>query len=116
MSGRVLPTLLRIAPGAVAGPPLARLLFIDVLRRDMIDGGALRVTGVVTSDGAPAARRVRLHDQPSGRLIRETWSRASDGRYSFDYIRAGTYYALAFDHTGTFDPEAKADLVAEPMP
>lgn len=116
MSGRVLPSVLRIAPGAVAGAAQAKLLPGAIMRSDMIDGGSMRVTGIVTSDGQPAARRVRLHDQPSGRLLRETWSRASDGRYSFDFIRAGTYYAIALDHTGAFDPSAKADLVAEPMP
>jgi hypothetical protein len=83
-------------------------------RFDTIDGGARRLEGLVTVDGVPAARRVRLHDQPSGRLLRETWSGA-DGVYRFDRLRQGTYYVVGLDHTGQFDPEAKSDLTPEAM-
>jgi len=84
-------------------------------RKDQVDGGAYRLTGVVTSNGIPASRRVRLFDQISGRLMRETWSDSVTGVYIFDYIRQGTFFVIAHDHTGAFDPEAKADLVAEAM-
>lgn len=90
-------------------------IFGATLRRDMEDGGDRRITGTVTSDGTPVVRRVRLFDQPSGRLLRETWS-APDGSYSFNWLRAGTFITLAHDHTGQFDPAAKSDLQSEPMP
>lgn len=90
-------------------------IFGAMLRVDMSDGGDRRIAGTVTADGTPAVRRVRLIDQPTGRLLRETWS-APDGSYSFDWIRAGTMITLAHDHTGQFDPAAKSDLIPEPMP
>ena len=114
MTGRVLGSIVRIAPGAVSGPGRTRGL-TGLLRRDMANGGSRRIAGQVTSDGAPAARRVRIHDQPTGSLVAETWSDAT-GAYVVSYLRDGTYYAIALDHTGAFDPAAKADLVAEPMP
>jgi hypothetical protein len=89
--------------------------FAALARSDRVDGGSRRIEGLVTVDGVPAARRVRLHDQPSGRLLREGWSGA-DGVYAFNYLRAGTFYVVGLDHTGQFDPEAKSDLASEPMP
>jgi len=105
----------RLAPAANYGAPGVRAVQITVARQDSADGGAYRLTGVVTSNGIPASRRVRLFDQLSGRMMRETWSDAVTGVYIFDYIRQGTFFVLAHDHTGAFDPEAKADLVAEAM-
>lgn len=90
-------------------------VFGRLIHRDMVDGDNKQLTGTVTSDGAPAARRVRLFDQPSGRIVRETWSDATTGEYTFEYIRSGPWIVLAHDRTGQFDPEAKADLYAEPM-
>ena len=87
-----------------------------ILTRDYQDGGNMMLTGVVTSNGTPARRRVPLLDQKSLRLVRETWSDAITGVYKFEYIRQGTWIVLAYDHTGMFDPEAKADLPSEPMP
>lgn len=107
---------LRLAPSANHGAPGTRAAQITVARQDQSDGGAYRLSGVVTSSGAPVSRRVRLFAQTSGRMVRETWSSAVTGAYSFDGIRAGTFFVLAHDHTGQFDPEAKADLQSEPMP
>lgn len=59
---------------------------------------------------------MRLFDQPTGRLIRETWSDEQTGAYRFDYIRPGRFIVLALDYTGQFDPEAKSDLEPEVMP
>jgi len=100
---------------AVYAPIVKRGIKAQFPRKDQVDGGAYRLTGVVTSNGIPASRRVRLFDQLSGQLMRETWSDSVTGVYIFDYIRQGTFFVLAHDHTGAFDPEAKADLVAEAM-
>lgn len=105
----------RLAPAANYGAPGARAIHITVARKDQVDGGAYRLTGVVTSNGSPARRRVGLFDQLSLMLIRETWSDSITGVYVFENIRQGTFFVLAHDHTGAFDPEAKADLVAEAM-
>jgi hypothetical protein len=63
----------------------------------------------------PVRRRVRLHDQPSGRLVREMWSDPVTGAYQFTGLRAGTYYVTAFDHTGQYNGEIATD-VAVPAP
>jgi hypothetical protein len=74
-----------------------------------------RVLEFQPSEDWPAARRVRLHHQLSGRQVRETWSGA-DGVYRFDLLRLGVYYVVGLDHSMQFDPEAKSDLTPEPMP
>jgi hypothetical protein len=87
--------------------------------RDEQDGGLFRITGTTSNTGTPTVpvrRRVRLHDQPSGRVIREVWSNATTGAYSFDNIRQGTYYVTAFDHTGQYGGVIETDLTPEPMP
>lgn len=85
-----------------------------------IDNGSNRITGTVKVEvGAvdtPVRRRVRLHDQPTGRLLRETWSDAATGTYAFEYIRAGTFFVAAFDHTGAFGGVIETDVQSEPMP
>lgn len=86
---------------------------------DAYYGGAFRVTGSTTTAATPAnvpvSRRVRLHDQVSGKLVRETWSDAA-GLYAFERIAAGVYFVIAFDHTGLYGGVVETDLVAEPMP
>ncbi|WP_304912457.1 hypothetical protein [Hydrogenophaga sp.] len=59
----------------------------------------------------PVRRRVVLHDQPTGRVIRQQWSDPVTGAYQFQNIRAGTYFVIAFDHTGLYGPEAESDIV-----
>lgn len=114
MSGRVLPSILRIAPGAVpwGARPSVLPSVVPVSGR----GGRYRIKGVVTSDGTPARRRVRLYEQREGTLMGETWSDAVTGVYTFEWLPLDRYVAIALDHTGAFDPAAKADLVAEQMP
>lgn len=116
MEGRVIGAFLRVAPSPHVGRGIVRLPMAGILRRDMTFGGSYRVTGIVTSDGQPVRRRVRLHDQRSGNLVKEQWSDAVTGRYTFDHVGPGPWIAIALDHTGQFDPAAKADLNAEPMP
>ena len=68
-------------------------------------------TTLLTAEGAPVRRRVRLHDQATGLAIRETWSDAITGQWQFQNIRAGTYYAVAFDHTGAYSGVVETDIV-----
>lgn len=63
---------------------------------------------------APVRRRVRLHDQPTGLLVREAWSDPATGAYQFTALRAGTYYVTAFDHTGEYNGEIMTDVVIPP--
>ena len=83
------------------------------------DGGALRITGTTRNTGtptAPVARRVRLHDQLTGRVITDTWSNPTTGAYAFNNIRTGIFYVTAFDHTGQFGGVIETDITPEPMP
>lgn len=80
-------------------------------------GGPGKVSGTVTiaATGAPVARRVRLHDRRSGRLIRETWS-AADGAYEFTHLKLGIEYVVyALDYTSTYDGVI-ADRVTAVLP
>lgn len=84
---------------------------------DMQDGGVGRIWGDVElyqqSGNIPLRRRVRLHDQKTGRMVRETWS-ASDGGYVFDNIKVGPeYFTMALDHEGLQAAVAADRLVAE---
>lgn len=116
MANAALGQLIIIAPSPNVGATTGRDALGKILTRDYQDGGNMMLTGIVTSNGAPARRRVRLFDQTSGRLVRETWSDAITGVYKFEYIRPGMFIVLGHDHTGAYDPEAKADLQSEPMP
>ena len=83
------------------------------------DGGRYRITGTTKNTGTPntpVRRRVRLHDQSTGRVIREAWSDAATGAYSFDLIRTGVFYVTSFDHTGQFSGVIETDVVPELMP
>lgn len=85
--------------------------------------GAHRLPGPAGTDvaGTPAnapvgPRRVRLHEQSTGRLMREEWSDALTGNVPMSHLPAGTYYMVGFDHTGAFGGVVETDIVAEAMP
>lgn len=84
------------------------------------DSGLLQITGTTkvigSPDNLPVRRRVRLHEQRSGRLVREVWSDSATGAYTFVKLRAGTYYVVAFDHTGAYSGVIETDITPEPMP
>ncbi|MGQ0708688.1 MAG: LamG domain-containing protein [Rhodoferax sp.] len=87
---------------------------------DREDGGLYRITGTVKEKATPAntplRRKVQLFHQASARLVRETWSAASDGAYSFDGIRDQTYFIVAFDHTGTYRAVIADNQTPQAMP
>ncbi len=59
--------------------------------------------GIVTVAGAPARRRVNLHDAITGRRLGSVVS-AADGTYRFDGLNpARRYYVTAFDHQQVFN-------------
>jgi hypothetical protein len=66
----------------------------------------------VGTPAAPFRGLVRLHHQPSGRVVAEAWSDSEAGTETlFDRIAAGVYYVVAFDHTGQYDGVIAADVV-----
>lgn len=104
---------LRMVPGnpMPAGAGIRRVG--GLVRHDAADGGPYRVAGTVKVDGTPAvpvARRVRLFDVASGRLVRQVWSGA-DGAFAFARLRAGEYLVVSDDHTRTYNAVV-ADRVA----
>lgn len=94
---------LTCAPAAIAGPPIARLLQ-DAITWDAVDGGNATVSGIVTLNGVPGARKVRLHTLNNGRLIRETWSDPVTGAYRFERLRDQPYYVWSEDYMRVYDP------------
>lgn len=87
---------------------------------DREDGGLYRVTGTVKEKANPSniplRRKVRLHRENDGRLIRETWSDATTGEYTFNHIRGdAVYFVTTFDHLQTYRAVIADNLTAELM-
>lgn len=100
---------------------IARVASKVIVVPRLVDRGTHRITGTVRVDGAPASRLVRLFEFPAFRLVDATWSDPVTGTYTFERIKerpqgGATWAVFAHDHTGQFDPEAKVELIAEPMP
>lgn len=90
------------------------------ITRDMEDGGIYRITGTVKEKSSPSnlpmVRKVRLHREMDGRLIRETWSDAS-GNYAFNSIRGdATYFTTSFDYLKNYRAVIADGLTPELMP
>jgi hypothetical protein len=77
--------------------------------------GTYNISGTVKVEAGavdtPVYRRVRLHDQPTGRLLREVWSAAGTGAWTFEGIRAGVFFVMTRDHTGVYNGEIVTDIV-----
>ncbi len=86
---------------------------------DIYFGGTGKVVGDVAIDDdpdIPVARRVWLIRMRDGALIRETWSDAVTGAYSFFGVDITQRYAvLAFDQTHVFNAVIADNIPAEPM-
>ena len=87
---------------------------------DMEYGGNGMIDATVAIKGTPAnvpaMRRVTLHRERDGVMIRETVSDAA-GNYYFKNIDAKQkYYAVAHDHTRTYRPAIADSLQPEIMP
>jgi hypothetical protein len=86
---------------------------------DKEDGGAYRYRGTAEVKGSPSntlvARNIRLHDSVTGRLVREQWSMPGTGAFVFERLRKGSFYAVAFDHTGLHNGVIATDIPPEPM-
>lgn len=98
---------------------MANRNFRPVLTRRVYDAGDLRITGTTKITGTPempVRRRVRLHEQATGRPVADTWSDATTGAYTFGNLGAGTYYVTGFDHTGQYSGVIETDVTPEPTP
>lgn len=65
--------------------------------------GSGTISGTVTIENIPGARKVRLYRKNDGLLIRETWS-APNGAYIFERIDPNwEYFVVAHDHLRVYN-------------
>lgn len=98
-----------------------QLMRLPALLRDVYYGGPGVITGTVEEKGTPAntplRRRVVLIEERSRTAIRETWSDADTGAYTFRHIATGMKYTvLTYDHAGNYRAVAADGLTPEVRP
>lgn len=81
----------------------ARTVTRPPLELDVRDGGVYTISGTVKRENTPSPtplrRRVRLYNEFSKRLVREGWSDATTGAFSFSGLaNTDKYTAIAIDH------------------
>lgn len=108
-------------PAFTPAAPTTSLLPLSVGLLDRYYGGLGRIVGTTKVDAIPTplpvSRRVRLIHEQSGVCVRETWSRASDGEYRFEYIALDVRWTvLSYDHTETNRAVTADRLYAEAIP
>ena len=96
---------LQVAPSAGAAAPYSGPKLLALQKSgDYIHGGKGFITGAVeekATPNIPLRRRVRLHRDVDGMMVRETWSDAVTGAYTFTDINpAYTYTVVAYPVTG----------------
>ena len=96
---------LQVAPSAGAAAPYSGPKLLALQKSgDYIHGGKGFITGTVeekATPNIPLRRRVRLHRDVDGMMVRETWSDAVTGAYTFTDINpAYTYTVVAYPVTG----------------
>lgn len=89
--------------------------------RDFEFGGNGRIAGTVKRDDTPVdvplRRRVRLHREADGMLIREVWSDPATGGYSFDYIdTAKRYTVIAYDYSHDYRAVIADNIAPDAIP
>lgn len=112
---------LRVAPSAGAAAPYSGPKLLALQKSgDYIHGGVGVITGTVeekATPNIPLRRRVRLHRDVDGMMVRETWSHATTGAYTFTDINpAYTYHAIAFDYARNYRAVIADNLTPEVAP
>lgn len=83
--------------------------------------GTGRIANVIdiksSPSNVPTRRRVRLYREIDGTLLRETWSDAKTGAYSFDWLDINARYTvIAYDYEHNYRAVVADNLTPEPMP
>ena len=96
---------LQLAPSAGAAAPYSGPKLLALQKSgDYIHGGKGFIAGTVeekATPNIPLRRRVRLHRDVDGMMVRETWSHATTGAYTFTDINpAYTYTVVVYPVTG----------------
>lgn len=86
-------------------------------KHDIYFGGVGQVVGTVKNTPAtPVRRRVLLIEEATRAVIRETWSEAATGAYSFGRVAMNTTYTVvSYDHTQAFRAVVTDRVVPERM-
>ena len=112
---------LQLAPSAGAAASYSGPKLLSLQKSgDYIHGGVGVVTGTVEEKAIPnlpLRRKVRLHRDVDGLMVRETWSHATTGAYTFTDINpAYTYHAIAFDYARNYRAVIADNLTPEVAP
>ena len=110
-----------ISASALTGVHRAPAALRATVARDVEFGGAGSVPGTVRRDADPVdlplRRRVRLHRDVDGMMLRETWSDATTGAYLFTDINpAITYTVISYDHEHNYRAVAADNITPEVLP
>jgi hypothetical protein len=77
---------------------LAGVIARSVVRKNVYQGGAGLIQGIVDVENVPASRKVRLYDRATGVFVAETTSSVT-GNYEFrDIDETREYFAVSHDH------------------
>jgi hypothetical protein len=110
-----------VAASSAVGTVCVGVPFTLTTARDTENGGNGTVYGTVARKGSPAntplRRKVRLHNDITGALVRETWSDAATGAFTFTGLDPlQRYTTLAYDYAHAFCAEAADNLTPEVQP
>ena len=112
------PGLIQQLPiGTIPVRPISRDLGAPITRRDTYFAGDGVIYGTVKEQGAPAnvplRRKVLLLDETTNIIMRETWSDAVTGAYSFASIdRSRRYTVITYDYAKNYRAVIADNLVA----
>ena len=111
----------QVVPSSGAAAPYSGPKLLALQKSgDYIHGGKGFIPGTVeekATPNIPLRRRVRLHRDVDGLMVRETWSDAVTGAYTFTGINpAYTYHAIAFDYARNYRAVIADNLTPEVAP
>lgn len=110
-----------MVPSSGAAAPYSGPRLLSVIKSgDTIGGGQGRIAGTIeekATPNRPLRRRVRLHRDLDGLLVREAWSDAATGAYEFAGIDpAYRYTAIAYDYAHNHRAVVADNLTPEVLP
>jgi hypothetical protein len=117
----VSPVKRQVPPGSIPATPSLRSFDTYAVRLDIYFSGKGRITGTVkqkaTPSNVPLRRRVFLLDETTNLIVRDTWSDAATGAYSFDAIDMNRRYTvITYDYENNYRAVIADNIVAEQTP
>jgi hypothetical protein len=107
----------QVPPGTFPAAPVARAVGAVGVRRDVYFAGDGVILGTVKEQGSPSnvplRRKVLLLDETTNLIVREVWSDAVTGAYSFANIdRSRRYTVITYDYLRNYRAVIADNLVA----